>query len=387
MFEPDPCIAANDSTALVDHVNHGTLVDHVDHGDHVAHVDREARAALAPVAARLPPSRRTAWRRLAVAAAGCALFTTLGSKTVTAQEPFPQRPIRMLVGFAPGGPTDVVARAVAARMSPILGQSIVVENRPGASTTIATSELVRSKPDGYTIYFTGSAALTITPLSIPGLPFDVAKDVEPIALVAAEHLAIGVHPSVPAKSLKELAALVKDNPGKYKFASSGTGNIGHLTGELFNLQAGNLDMPHIPYKGANPALLDVLAGHVQVIASGIGTMYQHHQQGKLRVLAVTDKKRSSIATEVPTSAEAGFPDLVTTSLFVILVPTGTPQPVIAALHDAVRRSMADESLLKDLRAATVEPIVDSTPESSRRFIHDELRKWAELVKTTGIKLN
>ena len=304
-----------------------------------------------------------------------------------AQEKYPDKPIRMLVGFAAGGPTDVVARKLAAKIGPTLGQSVVVENKPGASTTIATSDLVKSKPDGYTIYFTGSAALTITPLSIPGLTYDVAKDIAPVALVAAEHLAIGVNPSVPAKSLKELAALVRANPGKYNFASSGTGNIGHLTGELFNLQAGKLDMPHVAYKGAGPAMQDVLAGHVPVLAAGLGSMYTQHQQGKLVVLAVTDPKRSTIAKEIPTSVEAGFPDLLTTSVFVVLAPAGTPAPIIAALDGAIQKAMADEEFLKDLRAATVEPITDSTPAKTKQFIDGELKKWADLVKSTGIKLN
>jgi len=324
---------------------------------------------------------------LALAGAAVLVLGGLAAAPAAAQEKYPDRPIRMLVGFAPGGPTDVVARALGARMSKVLGQPITMENRPGASTTIATTELVRSKPDGYTIYLTGSAALTITPLSMPGLPFDVDRDLEPVSLVAAEHIAIGVHPSVPAKSLAELAALAKASPGTYKFGSSGTGNIGHLTGELFNLQAGKLDMPHVLYKGANPALMDALAGHIQVLVSGIDTMYPHHQQGKLRVLAVTDRKRSSIATEVPTAAEAGFPDLVTTSVFVLLAPAGTPQPVVAALSDDVGKALADEGLLRDLKAATVEPITDSTPASSRAFIRGELRKWSDPVKSTGIKLN
>jgi tripartite-type tricarboxylate transporter receptor subunit TctC len=293
----------------------------------------------------------------------------------------------MLVGFAAGGPTDVVARKLAARIGPILGQSVVIENKPGASTTIATAELVRAKPDGYTIYFTGSAALTITPLSIPGLTYDVAKDIAPIALVAAEHLAIGINPAVPARSLKELAALVKANPGKYSFASSGTGNIGHLTGELLNVQAGKLDMPHVAYKGAGPAMQDVLAGHVPVLAAGLGSMYTQHQSGKLVVLAVTDPKRSTIAKEIPTSAEAGFPELVTTSVFVVLAPAGTPASIIATLNNAIQKAMLDEEFLKDLRVATVEPITDSTPAKTKQFIDGELKKWADLVQSTGIKLN
>ena len=326
-------------------------------------------------------------RRLLAAGSSALLALACIAVPASAQDKYPDKPIRMLVGFAPGGPTDVVARKLAAKIGPTLGQSVVVENKPGASTTIATSELAKSKPDGYTIYFTGSAALTITPLSIPGLTYDVAKDIAPVALVAAEHLAIGVNPSVPAKSLKELAALVKANPGKYNFASSGTGNIGHLTGELFNLQAGKLDMPHVAYKGAGPAMQDVLAGHVPVLAAGLGSMYTQHQQGKLVVLAVTDPKRSTIAKEIPTSVEAGFPDLLTTSVFVVLAPGGTPAPIIAALDGAIQEAMADEEFLKDLRGATVEPITDSTPAKTKQFIDGELKKWADLVKSTGIKLN
>ncbi len=232
---------------------------------------------------------------------------------------------------------------------------------------------MRAKPDGYTIYFTGSAALTITPLSMPGLPYDVARDIAPIAMVAAEHIAIGVNPSVPAKNLKELAALVKAAPGKYNFASSGTGNIGHLTGELFSLQAGNLDMPHVAYKGAGPAMLDTLARHVPILAAGLGSMYTQHQLGKLVVLAVTDKKRSTIAGEIPTSAESGFPDLLTTSLFVLLAPAGTPAPVIARLNDVIQKALREEIFLSDLRAATVEPTASSRPTVETKYARAQKR--------------
>ena len=178
-------------------------------------------------------------RVLVWAGLACAAMTsTLAPGPASAQGRYPDKAIRMLVGFAAGGPTDVIARKLSAVIGPTLGQSVVVENKPGASTTIATTELVKSAPDGHTLYFTGSAALTITPLSIPNLSFDVARDLAPVALVAAEQLAIAVHPSVRARTLKELAALIKANPGKVSFGSSGTGNVGHLTGELFNQQAG-----------------------------------------------------------------------------------------------------------------------------------------------------
>ena len=319
---------------------------------------------------------------IAAAAFAAALSTGLAS----GQDKYPDRSIRMLVGFAAGGPTDVIARKLAAKIGPILGQSMVVENKPGAATTIATAELVRSRPDGYTLYFTGSAALTITPLSIPNLSYDVAKDIAPVALVAAEHLAIAVNPAVPARNLRELAALVKANPGKYNFASSGTGNVGHLTGELFKMQAGGMDMPHVAYKGAGPAMQDVLAGHVPVLAAGLGSMYTQHQSGKLVVLAVTNEKRSSTATDIPTAAEAGFPELLTTSVFIVLAPAGTPGPIVERVSKAIAQTMADEEFLKDLRQNTVEPIVGSTPAKTGQFITNELNKWSMLVKTTGIKL-
>ena len=334
-----------------------------------------------------PLLRHTTGRALAAALAVAATIATLAPAPASAQGHYPDRPIRMLVGFAAGGPTDVVGRAFAARLSTVLGQSVVVENKPGASTTIATTEVAKAKPDGYTIFFTGSAALTMTPLSMPGLPYDVAKDLAPVAQVAAERFAIAVHPSVPAKNLKELAELAKAKPGEIKFASSGTGNIGHLTGELFALQAGKADIPHVPYKGAQPAMQDVLAGHVQVLAAGVGTMYQQHQAGKLRVLAITDTQRSSVATEIPTSGESGFPDLLATSVFVVLAPTGTPAPIIQTLNQAFNRALQDPGLLNDRKLATVEPSPGSTPESTRAFINGELKKWADLVKSNGIKLN
>ena len=328
-------------------------------------------------------SKRTVLR--ALLAAGT-LTAALSPVPGGAQTRYPEKPIRMLVGFAAGGPTDVIARKLSAVIGPILGQSVVVENKPGASTTIATADLVKSAPDGHTLYFTGSAALTITPLSIPNLSFDVARDIAPVALVAAEQLAIAVHPSVRARSLKELAALIKASPGKFSFGSSGTGNVGHLTGELFNQQAGGLDMQHVAYKGAGPAMQDVLAGHVPVLAAGLGSMYAQHQAGKLVVLAVTDDRRSSIAKDIPTSAEAGFPGLLTTSVFIVLAPAGTPAAVVDTVHKAIAQAMTNEEFLKEMRQATVEPIVGSTPAATGRFITGELAKWANLVKTTGIKL-
>jgi tripartite-type tricarboxylate transporter receptor subunit TctC len=328
------------------------------------------------------PSRRSVLM-LAPAAAAASLP---GVATVAhGQDRYPTKPVRLVVGFAAGGPTDVVARRLASRLEPILGQPIVVDNKPGASTTIATNDVVRSQPDGYTLYLTGSAALTITPLSIPGLTFDVSRDLLPVTLVGAERFAIGVHPSVPAQSLQGLAGLAKANPGKLNYASSGTGNIGHLTGEMFNKIAG-VELTHVPYRGAAPAMQDVLAGHVQVLAAGLGTMYEQHKQGRLRVLAVTDRERSTIAPEIPTSGEAGYPDLLATSVFVLLVPANTPASVVGVLDSAMRRVLASAEFQADLHAATVEQVRDVGPEAAKRFIDSELKKWADLVQTHGIQL-
>ncbi len=326
-------------------------------------------------------------RRPLLTAIAALAFAGLGvTPAAYGQGRYPEKPLRMLVGFAAGGPTDVVARKFAARLGPLLGQPVVVENRPGASTTIATAEVARSRPDGYTLYFTGSAALTITPLSIPGLTYDVSRDLTPVTLVAAERFAIGVHPSVNARSLKELAEVAKANKGKLSYASSGTGNIGHLTGELFNQIAGT-DLTHVPYKGAAPAMQDVLAGHVGVLASGLGTMIEQHRQGKLRVLAITDRERSTLAPEMPTSADAGYPGLLATSVFVLLVPAGTPAATFATLDAATRTVLASSEFGVDLRAAAVEPVRDVGPQPAREFIDGELRRWADLVRTNNIKMN
>lgn len=327
-------------------------------------------------------------RRTFMAAALAAIaFAGLGAAPAAyGQISYPEKPLRMVVGFAAGGPTDVVARKLAMRLEPLLGQPVVVENKPGAATTIATTEVVRSRPDGYTLYLTGSAALTITPLSISGLTYDVSRDLMPVTLVAAERFAIGVHPSVNARSLKELADLAKANKGKLSYASSGTGNIGHLTGELFNKITGT-DLTHIPYKGAAPAMQDVLAGHVGVLAAGLGSMIEQHRQGKLRVLAVTDRERSTIAPEVPTSADAGYPNLLATSVFVLLVPAATPAATVATLDAAMRKVLASPEFLADLRAAALEPVPDVGPQPARRFIDGELQKWADLVRSNNIKMN
>lgn len=323
--------------------------------------------------------------RLTMALAA-SLLLTIHPTGASAQAKFPDRPIRGVVGFAPGGSTDVLTRMLTAKIGPILGQSMVVDNKPGASATIAITDVAKSKPDGYTLFFGDSGAFSITALTMPNLPYDVSRDFKPVAMFATEPLAIAVNPSVPATNLRELAALVKANPGKYSYGHSGTGNIGHLTGEMFKLQAGNLDLVAVAFKGAGPATADVLAGHVQVLVSGLGSVYQYHQSGKLRVLATGTEKRASFAPDIPTAVESGFPNLVSTATYMMIAPAATPDPTVDILAKAVAQAMSSDVFLAELRKASVEPVTESTPAKSRAFLASEFDKWSKVLKATDIKL-
>lgn len=332
----------------------------------------------------MPPSKAPdLHRRLWLAASASSLALPA---IALAQDRYPSRAIRIVVGFAPGGPTDIQARRLAARLSPVLGQNVVVDNKPGAATTIAVAEVARAPADGYTLYFGGSGAYATTPVTLPSLPYDPLRDLAPVALTGEEQIAIAVHPSVPAATLGELVALARAHPGKYSFASSGAGNITHLTGELLKHRAGNLALTHVAYKGAAPAVNDVLAGHVAVVIGGLGSVYPHHKAGKLRVLAITSESRASYAPEIPTSAESGMKGLISGSTLALLAPGATPPAIIDALAKAVSRVMADPAYLQEMRQASIEPVIGSTPASTRALLVREIGMWAELVRSTGLKL-
>ena len=304
-----------------------------------------------------------------------------------AQAPYPSQPIKLVVGFAPGGPTDVQARLFARKLAPLLGQTVVVENKPGASTTIAVTEVARAAPDGYTLYFGGSGAYATTPLTIPQLQYDPRSSFAPIAMIGEEQIAFAVHPGVPARTMAELADQVKANPGKYSFASSGHGNITHLTGELFKQKAGGLDLIHVAYKGAAPAVNDVVAGHLGVVVGGLGSVYPLHKDGKLRVLAITSENRASYAPDIPTAAESGVKDLISASTLVLLAPAKTPAAVVERLDSAVAQALAEPSYQQEMRQSNVEPITGSTPAKTDALLKRELDQWANLVKASGISLN
>lgn len=324
-------------------------------------------------------------RSLTVLFGMATVASVLASTPAVAQSDFPIRPIKIIVGFAPGGPTDVQARLLARKLSPILNQTVVIENKPGASTTIALAEVARATPDGYTLSFGGSGAFATTPVTMASLPYNPKTAFEPIAMTGEEQIAFAVNPSLPVKTLAEFVELAKQNPGKYSFGSSGQGNITHLTGELLKLRAGDIKIEHIAYKGAAPALNDVLAGHVQMMVGGLGSVYPMHQNGKLRVLAITSKDRVSYAKDIPTAEEAGIKDLIAGSTFVLLAPAKTPKNVIQKLNQAVNEALKEASFQQDMRAAYVEPILGSTPASTQQLLDTELALWKNLVEKSNLK--
>ena len=324
-------------------------------------------------------------RSLSVILGMATVASVLASTSVVAQSDFPLRPIKIIVGFAPGGPTDVQARLLARKLSPILNQTVVIENKPGASTTIALSEVARATPDGYTLSFGGSGAVATTPVTMESIPYNPKTAFEAIAMTGEEQIAFAVNPSLPVKTLAEFVELAKQNPGKYSFGSSGQGNITHLTGELLKLRTGNIKIEHIAYKGAAPALNDVLAGHVQMMVGGLGSVYPMHQNGKLRVLAITSKDRVSYAKDIPTAEEAGVKDLIAGSTFVLLAPAKTPKNVTQKLNQAVNEALKEASYQQDMRAAYVEPILGSTPASTQQLLDTELALWKNLVEKSNLK--
>ena len=319
---------------------------------------------------------------LAIAAA---LALGLPPLAAQAQGKYPERPIRLVVPFAAGGGTDIMGRRFAGKISLLLGQNVFVENRGGAGGTIGTAEVARARPDGYTLLVGTSSTHAINPTAMENLSYDPVKDFAPIAVLGVIPMVIAVHPSVPAKTLRELVARVKATPGKYSFGSAGIGSINHLTGELFKKQAGGLDIVHVPYKGAGAALLDLIAGQIPIAMITVSSATAHYRSGKVRVLATFSGKRSKAAPDIATAVELGMPGMLAYTFNIILAPAGTPKPIINQLHQATMRIMADNAFQKDLESLSIEPVTDSDPEKATQFIRDELAKWAPIIKGTGMK--
>jgi tripartite-type tricarboxylate transporter receptor subunit TctC len=296
---------------------------------------------------------------------------------------FPSRPVRFVVPFAPGGSTDTLARTMGVKLAETLGQQVVVDNRTGGNGDIGMLTVAKAPPDGHTIVLGYIANLAIAPSLQAKMPYDPVKDFAPITQPASSPNVLTAHPSVQAKTLKELIALAKASPGKLSFASTGVASVGHLTGELINNLAG-IKITHVPYKGSGQAVTDILGGHVNIMYSGFSSTIAHIKSGKLRALAVTGPKRSPALSEVPTIAEQGFPGVEATAWYGVLAPAGTPKPVVARLHGDLVKILKQPDVVQRLDGLGFE-IVASTPEQFGAYIRSEIKKWAKVVKASGAK--
>ena len=317
-------------------------------------------------------------------AAAC-LAAMTAVNVACAQEPaYPSKPVRFIVGQSPGGATDIVARLVADKMKDTLGQNVLVENRTGAAGSIAASFVSKSAPDGYNVLVV-SSSYSINPSIYSNLPFDPLKDLAAVSLLAEAPFLLVVHPSLPAKNVKDLIALAKARPGALTYGSGGNGSSGHLAGALFELASG-VKLTHVPYKGAGQALIDVVSGQISFLFASVLSSGPHVKQQRLRVLAVTSSKRSSGMAEVPTVAEAGVRGYGTSTWYGLLVPAGTPQAVIerlsAAAHKTVMSPVVRERILTD----GAEPI-GSTPAGFQKHLATEMAKWRNVVKSAGVTVN
>jgi tripartite-type tricarboxylate transporter receptor subunit TctC len=295
---------------------------------------------------------------------------------------YPSHPVRFIVPSAVGGGTDIIARAIALKLSESLGAQFVVENRPGAGQMIGIELAAKAPADGYTILMAAST-LAINPIMYKAVPYDPVRDFAPITQAATLPNVVVVHPSLPVKSITELIAYAKAHPGQLNFASAGIGTSPQMSIELLKSMAG-IDMVHIPYKGTAPGVVDVLAGQVLVMAPNVLTALPHIKSGKLRALAVTSPKRSAALPDVPTVAEAGLPGYDSTQWYGVLAPAGTQREIVARLHGAIARALRDEEVGRRLAADGAEP-VGSSPEEFTAFIKSETEKWAKVARAAGIK--
>ncbi len=312
-------------------------------------------------------------------AAAMSAVLALFSAAVVAQDAWPSKPIRLMVAYPPGGGVDLAARTLAPKLSELLGQSIVVENRPGAAGNIAMELLSRAAPDGYTLLM-NSVPIAINPALYKSLPFDTVADFTPVAMVASAVYALVVHPSVEASSVQELIALSKRKPG-LTFASSGIGTPPHLAGERFKLMTGT-DLVHVPYKGTGPALADLMGGQVQMMFSDALGAVPHIQAGKLRALAVASKQRFAATPDLPTIQESGVDGFSVSGWTILLAPAGLPKPIVDRLNRAVVRILPLPDV-KEKLAGDGSEFGANTPEQAAAFVRSEIEQWSAAVKASG----
>jgi tripartite-type tricarboxylate transporter receptor subunit TctC len=325
------------------------------------------------------------WRKAALRTLASVLSLCLAHAALAAETPsYPTKPIRVIVGFAPGGSADITARTVGQKISELLGQPVVVDNRAGASGIIGSELTARAAPDGYTLLEATMTTHGIGPNLYKKLPYDPVTSFEPIALMVRIPLVMFAHASVAGKDLKEVVALVKKNPGKYRYATAGNGSPPHLAAELFKLKAG-VDLLHVPYKGTGAAVPDVVSGQVQFMIDGPPPFLGHVKAGRLRALAAANEKRLEQLPEVPTFAEQGFKGMEAGLWYAMLAPKGTPQHVIKRLNAAINEALKQPDVRQRFAASSVETI-GGTPAECGNYIKAEIKRWGEVARAANIRI-
>src|SRR5688572_3649571 len=319
---------------------------------------------------------------LAAASALAPLAAAQGPATGSGSA-YPAKPVRIVVGFAPGGGADILARMLGQRLSDSLGQSIVIDNRPGAAGNIGVEHVVKSPPDGYTLLM-GAPGLVTSPSLYAKLPFDPLKDLAPVSLVGTVPNLLVVHPSVPANSLKQLIALARAKPGQLNYASPGKGTSLHLAAELFKALAA-IDIVHIAYKGGAPAVADLMGGHVDLMFDVLPSSMPHVNARKLKALGITSAQRSSLLPDVPTMAEGGLTGYQAITWNGILAPAATPKDIVGKLNTAIAQAVQTPDMKQRLAGIGTEPAAN-TPEQFAAFLREETAKWADVIRSAGIKL-
>ena len=321
--------------------------------------------------------------RLATMVAACALACT-GAK---ADDKYPAKPVRMMVSFAAGGPTDIVARVMSAKMSDLMGQQFVVENRTGAGGNTGAAEIAKASPDGYNLLMATVSTHAINPGLYKKIPYDPIRDFAPVGQVGVTPILLVVHPSIPATDVKSLVALIKPNPGKYTYGSSGIGSILHLCGEQFKALAGGLDITHVPYRGSSQLMKDLISGQISMAFDATPSAGPQVASGAIRALGGGMAERMRTMPNLPTLQEQGLKGFECYTWNAILAPAGTPAPIIERLNAAMQKAMDDPAVIKRLQEVGIDPTPGRGPKEAADFIKAELAKWAPIIKASGAQVD
>jgi tripartite-type tricarboxylate transporter receptor subunit TctC len=317
----------------------------------------------------------------------CFLGLTLASGALLAQDRYPSKPVRIIVSFAAGGPTDQVARVMSAKLTELLGQTFVVENKTGAGGNLGAADVAKAAPDGYQLLMATVSTHAINPGLYKKLPYDPVRDFAPVAQVGVTPCVLTVNPALPVNDVKGLIALVKDNPGKYSYGSSGMGSILHLCGEQFKTAAGGLQIVHVPYRGSAPMMADLVGGQIAIAFDALPTVLPQVNAGKIRAIGGGMATRARAMPDLPTLQEQGVSGYECYTWNAILAPAKTPAPIVTVLSDAINKALADPVVLKRLQDAGVDPTPGSSPEKLAEFIKGELAKWAPIIKASGAQVD